>query len=119
VGTVDWAGWAAEATGKAPLGASPSGRPSLTADRIARISVGDWRLVLEPVIAPHRERGLCFRRCARLAKPESYELPEADQVLQRRVGDLELAALPAGQNNAGEVSAYTDGPRWTNPSLPA
>jgi hypothetical protein len=55
----------------------------LTADRITRISVGDWRLVLEPVIAPYRERGLdlYFRRRARIAKPEVYELLEADQVL--------------------------------------
>jgi hypothetical protein len=64
-------------------------------------SAEDWRLVLEPVIAHYRERGidLCFRADAAFAKPEVYELMEsediryairlpANQVLQRRIGHL-------------------------------
>jgi hypothetical protein len=62
-------------------------------------SAEDWRLVLEPVIARYRERGvdLYFRADAAFAKPEVYELLEAEdtryairlpanQVLQRRIG---------------------------------
>ena len=61
-------------------------------------SAEDWRLVLEPVIARYRERGvdLYFRADAAFAKPEIYELLEAEdiryairlpanQVLQRRI----------------------------------
>jgi hypothetical protein len=64
-------------------------------------SAEDWRLVLEPVIARYRERGieLYFRADAAFAKPEIYELLEtegvryairlpANQVLQRRIGHL-------------------------------
>jgi hypothetical protein len=64
-------------------------------------SAEDWRLVLEPVIARYRERGieLYFRADAAFAKPEIYELLEAEgvryairlpanQVLQRRIGHL-------------------------------
>jgi hypothetical protein len=64
-------------------------------------SAEDWRLVLEPVIARYRERGvdLYFRADAAFAKPEIYELLEAEdiryairlpsnQVLQRRIGYL-------------------------------
>jgi Transposase DDE domain group 1 len=64
-------------------------------------SAEDWRLVLEPVIARYRERGvdLYFRADAAFAKPEIYELLEqegiryairlpANPVLQRRIGHL-------------------------------
>jgi Transposase DDE domain group 1 len=64
-------------------------------------SAEDWRLVLEPVIARYRERGieLYFRADAAFAKPEIYDLLEAEgvryairlpanQVLQRRIGHL-------------------------------
>ena len=64
-------------------------------------SAEDWLLVLEPVIARYRERGvvLYFRADAAFAKPEIYELLEAEgiryairlpanQVLQRRIGHL-------------------------------
>ena len=41
-------------------------------------SAEDWRLVLEPVIARYRDRGivLYFRADAAFAKPEIYELLE-------------------------------------------
>ena len=61
----------------------------------------DWRSVLEPVIARYRERGLelYFRGDAAFAKPELYELLEAEgigyairlpanSVLQERIGHL-------------------------------
>ena len=64
-------------------------------------SAEGWRLVLEPVIARYRERGidLYFRADAAFAKPDLYELLEhegiryairlpANQVLQRRIGHL-------------------------------
>ena len=64
-------------------------------------SAEDWRLVLEPVIARYRERGvdLYFRADAAFAKPEIYERLEAadihyairlpaNQVLQRRISYL-------------------------------
>jgi Transposase DDE domain group 1 len=60
-----------------------------------------WREVLEPVIARYRERGLAlhFRGDAGFAKPELYELLEAEEigyairlpantVLQERIGHL-------------------------------
>ena len=45
-------------------------------------SAEDWRLVLEPVIARYRERGidLYFRADAAFAKPELYELLEAEGI---------------------------------------
>ena len=64
-------------------------------------SADDWRAVLEPVIARYRERGLTlyFRGDAAFAKPEVYELLEAEDigyairlpancVLQERIGHL-------------------------------
>ena len=64
-------------------------------------SADGWRAVLEPVIARYRERGLAlyFRGDAGFAKPEVYELLEAEDlgyairlpansVLQERVGHL-------------------------------
>jgi hypothetical protein len=60
-------------------------------------SAEDWRLVLEPVIARYRERGVALHFRAAFAKPEVYELLEAEgiryatrlpasQVLQERIG---------------------------------
>jgi len=45
-------------------------------------SAEDWRLVLEPAIARYRERGidLYFRADAAFAKPELYELLEAEGI---------------------------------------
>jgi hypothetical protein len=64
-------------------------------------SAEDWRVVLEPVIARYRGRGftLYFRGDAAFAKPELYELLEAEgiayairlpanTVLQERIGHL-------------------------------
>ena len=64
-------------------------------------SAEGWRAVLEPVIARYRERGLdlYFRGDAAFAKPELYELLEAEgigyairlpanAVLQERIGHL-------------------------------
>ena len=64
-------------------------------------SAEGWRAVLEPVIARYRERGLAlyFRGDAAFAKPELYELLEAEgigyairlpanAVLQERIGHL-------------------------------
>jgi hypothetical protein len=64
-------------------------------------SADGWRATLEPVIARYRERGLdlCFRGDAGFAKPEVYELLEAEDigyairlpanaVLQERIGHL-------------------------------
>ena len=64
-------------------------------------SAEDWRVVLEPVIARYRERGIAlyFRADAAFAKPEVYELLEAEdiryairlptnQVLQRQIDHL-------------------------------
>src|SRR4051812_24634109 len=64
-------------------------------------SADDWRSVLVPVVARYRERGLdlYFRGDAAFAKPELYELLEAEgigyairlpanQVLQERIGHL-------------------------------
>ena len=64
-------------------------------------SAEGWRAVLEPVIARYRERGLrlYFRGDAAFAKPELYELLEAEgigyairlpanRVLQERIGHL-------------------------------
>jgi hypothetical protein len=45
-------------------------------------SAEDWRLVLEPVSARYRELGvgLYFRADAAFAKPEIYELLEAEDI---------------------------------------
>ena len=64
-------------------------------------SADAWRSVLEPVIARYRGRGLVlyFRGDAAFAKPEPYELLEAEEigyairlpanrVLQERIGRL-------------------------------
>jgi hypothetical protein len=80
-------------------------------------SAEDWRLVLEPVIARYRERGvdLYFRADAAFAKPEIYELLEdegircairlpANQVLQRRIGDL--LSRPVGRPPKKPIVSY-------------
>jgi Transposase DDE domain group 1 len=80
-------------------------------------SAEDWRLVLEPVIARYRGRGidLNFRADAAFAKPEIYELLEAEgiryairlpanQVLQRRIGHL--LKRPVGRPPKKPVVSY-------------
>jgi hypothetical protein len=80
-------------------------------------SAEDWRLVLEPVIARYRERGvdLSFRADAAFAKPEVYELLEAvgirfairlqaNQVLQERIGYL--LKRPVGRPPKKPIVSY-------------
>src|ERR687896_1933957 len=80
-------------------------------------SAEDWRLVLEPVIARYRDRGIAiyFRADAAFAKPEIYELLEAEgiryairlpanQVLQRRIGHL--LRRPVGRPPKKPVVSY-------------
>ena len=79
-------------------------------------SAEDWRLVLEPVIARYRERGvdLYFRADAAFAKRELYELLEAEDiryairlpanpVLQRRIGHL---LTPVGRPPKQPIVSY-------------
>jgi Transposase DDE domain group 1 len=80
-------------------------------------SAEDWRLVLEPVIARYRERGidLYFRADAAFAKPEIYELLEhegiryairlpANQVLQRQIEHL--LTRPVGRPPKKPIVSY-------------
>jgi hypothetical protein len=80
-------------------------------------SAEDWRLVLAPVIARYRERGvdLYFRADAAFAKPEIYELLEhegiryairlpANQVLQRRIEHL--LTRPVGRPPKKPIVSY-------------
>ena len=80
-------------------------------------SAEDWRLVLEPVVGRYRERGvaLYFRADAAFAKPEIYELLEAEgiryairlpanQVLQRRIGHL--LTRPVGRPPKKPIVSY-------------
>ena len=80
-------------------------------------SAEDWRLVLEPVIARYRERGvdLYFRADAAFAKPEIYEFLEgegiryairlpANQVLQRRIEHL--LTRPVGRPPKKPIVSY-------------
>src|SRR5918994_3497727 len=80
-------------------------------------SAEDWRLVLEPVIARYRGRGvdLHLRADAAFAKPELYELLElegiryairlpANQVLQRRIG--RLLTRPVGRPPKKPIVTY-------------
>ena len=80
-------------------------------------SAEDWRLVLEPVIARYRERGVAlhFRADAAFAKPEVYELLEAEgiryairlpanQVLQERIGYL--LKRPVGRPPKKPIVSY-------------
>ena len=81
-------------------------------------SAEDWHLVLEPVVARYRDRGvdLSFRADAAFAKPELYELLEhegiryairlpANQVLQRRIGHL--LTRPVGRPPKKPVVMFT------------
>jgi hypothetical protein len=80
-------------------------------------SAEDWRLVLEPVIARYHDRGvaLSFRADAAFAKPEVYELLEAEairyairlpanQVLQKRIGYL--LKRPVGRPPKKPIVSY-------------
>src|ERR687891_157559 len=80
-------------------------------------SAEDWRLVLEPVVGRYRERGvdLYFRADAAFAKPEIYELLEAEdiryairlpanQVLQRRIEHL--LTRPVGRPPKKPIVTY-------------
>ncbi len=80
-------------------------------------SAEDWRLVLEPVVGRYRDRGiiLYFRADAAFAKPEIYELLEAEgvryairlpanQVLQRRIGHL--LTRPVGRPPKQPIVSY-------------
>jgi hypothetical protein len=80
-------------------------------------SAEGWRLVLEPVVGRCRERGvaLYFRADAAFAKPEVYELLEAEgiryairlpanQVLQRRIGYL--LTRPVGRPPKKPIVSY-------------
>jgi DDE family transposase len=90
----------------------------------------DWRLVLEPVIARYRERGVdvYFRADAAFAKPQVYEFLEAEaiqyairlpanQVLQRRIGHL--LTRPVGRPPKKPVVSYASfhyqAQGWTRP----
>ena len=81
------------------------------------VSAEDWRLVLEPVVARYRERGVAlhFRADAAFAKPEVYELLEAEgiryairlsanQVLQERIGYL--LKRPVGRPPKKPIVSY-------------
>jgi Transposase DDE domain group 1 len=81
-------------------------------------SAADWGLVLEPVIARYRERGvdLYFRADAAFAKPEIHDLLEregiryairlpANQVLLRRIGHL--LTRPVGRPPKKLVVTFT------------
>jgi hypothetical protein len=81
-------------------------------------SAEDWRLVLEPVIARYRDRGIAiyFRADAAFATPEIYERLEAEairyairlpanQVLQRRIG--QLLTRPVGRPPKKPVVWFT------------
>jgi len=93
-------------------------------------SAEDWRLVLEPVIVRYRDRGidLSFRADAAFAKPEIYELLEAEgiryairlpanRVLQRRIGHL--LTRPVGRPPKKPVVTFTSfhyqAKGWTRP----
>jgi Transposase DDE domain group 1 len=93
-------------------------------------SAEDWRLVLEPVTARYRERGvdLYFRADAAFAKPEVYEFLEgediryairlpANQALQRRIEHL--LTRPVGRPPKKPVVSYASihyqAKGWTRP----
>jgi hypothetical protein len=97
----------------APARITNRSMPPHRRDRAAAL----WRLVLEPMIARYRERGgdLYFRADAAFAKPEIYELLEdegirhtirlpANQVLQRRIGDL--LTRPVGRPPKKPIVSY-------------
>ena len=96
-------------------------------------SAEGWRAVLEPVIARYRERGLdlYFRGDAAFAKPELYELLEAEgigyairlpanSVLQERIGHLlTRPGRPPAEEAAGRSSPASATRRRAGPSRAA
>jgi Transposase DDE domain group 1 len=91
-------------------------------------SAEDWRVVLEPVIARYRERGvaLYFRADAAFAKPEVYELLEAEdiryairlpanKVLQERIGYLlkRPVGRPPKKPSVSYASFHYQAKGWT------
>jgi hypothetical protein len=93
-------------------------------------SADEWRSVLEPVIARYRERGLTlyFRGDAAFAKPEVYELLEAEgmgyairlpanSVLQERIGHLLTRPVgrPPKQPQVFFASFSYQAQSWTTP----
>src|SRR3954451_17490856 len=93
-------------------------------------SAEGWRAVLEPVIARYRERGLTlyFRGDAAFAKPEIYELLEAEgigyairlpanAVLQERIAPLltRLVGRPPKKPQVFHASFGYQAQSWTKP----
>ena len=93
-------------------------------------SAEGWRAVLEPVIARYRERGLdlYFRGDAAFAKPELYELLEAEEigyairlpantVLQERIGHLLTRPVgrPPNKPQVFFASFSYQAQSWTRP----
>ena len=93
-------------------------------------SAEGWRSVLEPVIARYRERGLAlyFRGDAAFAKPELYELLEAEgigyairlpanSVLQERIGHLLTRPVgrPPNKPQVFFASFSYQAQSWTRP----
>jgi hypothetical protein len=93
-------------------------------------SIEDWRAVLEPVIARYRGRGLAlyFRGDAAFAKPELYELLEAEgigyairlpanPVLQERIGHLLTRPVgrPPKKPQVSRASFTYQAQSWTKP----
>jgi hypothetical protein len=93
-------------------------------------SIEGWREVLEPVIARYRERGLAlyFRGDAAFAKPELYELLEAEDmgytirlpanaVLQARIGHLLTRPVgrPPREPQVFHASFSYQAQSWTKP----
>src|SRR5215218_7610910 len=93
-------------------------------------SAEGWREVLEPVVARYRERGLAlyFRGDAGFAKPELYELLEAEDigyairlpanpVLQQRIGHLLTRPVgrPPKKPQVFHASFSYQAQSWTKP----
>jgi hypothetical protein len=93
-------------------------------------SADDWRTVLEPVLARYRKRGieLYFRADAAFAKPELYELLEAEgvqyairlpanPVLQERIAHLltRPAGRPPKRPQLFHASFSYQAQSWTKP----
>ena len=93
-------------------------------------SIEGWREVLEPVIARYRGRGivLYFRGDAAFAKPELYELLEAEgmgyairlpanAVLQERIGHLLIRPVgrPPRKPQVFHASFSYQAQSWTKP----
>jgi hypothetical protein len=77
-------------------------------------SADGWRAVLEPIIARYRERGLdlYFRGDAGFAKPEVYELLEAEDIGYA----IRLPANSVLQKRIGYLASFTyQAQSWTKP----